>query len=230
MENIKDIKDIKELSEKMKGKTLSILGDSISTYKGVSNNERANKNLFYNPCFYREPYPVEGTYWKMILNTLGMELCVNNSWSGGNLSGRDNENSGVNRACELSRDDGTEPDFIILFMGMNDLGRGINPEIFATDYEETLRRIKGKYPKAKVCCVNMPNRDYRMKNETEVFNGIIENAVNNAGEGVFMADFFNCPLENDNYYNNTVDGLHPDPDGMRMISEFIIEAMKKNLL
>lgn len=227
---MKDNKDIKDLVAKMSGKTLSILGDSISTYKGYSNNDSANKMLFYNPYFYREPFPVEGTYWKMILDTLGMELCVNNSWSGGNLSGRDNENSGVNRATNLSRDDGTEPDFIILFMGMNDLGRSINPEIFAIDYEESLRRMREKYPNADICCMNMPNRDIRMKKETEVFNSIIENAVKNAGEKVFMADFFHSPLENDYYYNNTIDGLHPDPDGMRIIADVFLEAMKKNLL
>ena len=219
---------IQNLAEKMRGKTLSILGDSISSYKGYSNDEKANKMLFYNAWFYRAPFPVEGTYWKMILDTLGMELCVNNSWSGGNLSGRDDENSGVNRASNLSRDDGTSPDFIILFMGMNDLGRGKNSEIFAADYEETLRRMREKYPKVPICCVNMPDRDYMLKTRTEVFNSIIENAVNTAGEGVFIADFFSSPMENDNYYNNTIDGLHPDPDGMRMIAEVIYDAMKKN--
>ena len=212
----------------LRGKTLSILGDSVSTYRGVSNNERSNSTISYNKVFYREPFPLEKTYWKIVLDTLGLELCVNNSWSGGNLSGRDDEESGVNRVHNLSRDDGTSPDFIIVFMGLNDLGRGINQEIFASDYRETLRIIKNKYPNATVCCINLPDRDFRIKNRTEIFNSIIENAVNEAGENFFVADLFCSRLNNDFYYDNTLDGLHPDEDGMRIIAEIVIDAVNKN--
>ena len=61
-----------------KYKKLSILGDSISTYKGVSDDASANLTLLHNPY----------------------------SWSGGNLSGKYNPDSSVNRANNLSRDDG----------------------------------------------------------------------------------------------------------------------------
>ena len=98
-----------------KGQKLSILGDSISTYKGVSDDASANSTLLYNPYYYRDPLPLEKTYWKLVMTSLGLTLCVNNSWSGGNLSGRDNPDSGVNRANNLSRDDGTEPNIVIPF-------------------------------------------------------------------------------------------------------------------
>lgn len=90
----------------LKGKKLSILGDSISTYQGVSNDERTNSTIAANPYFYRDPFPLDKTYWKIIMDNLNMTLCVNNSWSGGNLSGIDDPTSGVNRAAELSRDNG----------------------------------------------------------------------------------------------------------------------------
>ena len=80
-----------------KGKSLSILGDSISTYRGVSNDANANLTIQHNPYFYKEPFPLEGTYWMRLIRELGMTLCVNNSWSCGNLSGIDNPDSGVNR-------------------------------------------------------------------------------------------------------------------------------------
>ena len=35
----------------LKGKKLSILGDSISTYKDVSNDINANESLYPNPYF-----------------------------------------------------------------------------------------------------------------------------------------------------------------------------------
>ena len=101
----------------LKGKRISILGDSISTYKGVSNNVDANITTFANPYKYADPFPFEKTYWMLIINTFNMTLCVNNSWSGGNLSGKHDESSGMNRAHHLANNDGDKPEFIILFMG-----------------------------------------------------------------------------------------------------------------
>ena len=211
-----------------KGQKLSILGDSISTYKGVSNDASANSTLLYNPYYYRDPLPLEKTYWKLVMTSLGLTLCVNNSWSGGNLSGRDNPDSGVNRANNLSRDDGTEPNIVILFMGINDLGRKINIDVFASDYERTLMIIRARYPKAMVCCVNLPDRDIMMKNQTEAFNDRIASAVRAAGDNFFVADLFHSRLNNDCYYMNTLDGLHPDEDGMRMIAEVVEASIKQN--
>lgn len=210
------------------GKKLSILGDSISTYKGVSDDASANSTLIYNPYYYREPLPLDKTYWKLVMEHFGLDLCLNNSWSGGNLSGRDNPDSGVNRANNLARDDGTVPDVVIVFMGINDLGRGVNLDTFSADYEKTLMSIKHRHPNALVCCVNLPDRDIVMKKRTELFNATIDAAVKTAGDNFFVADLFHSRLNNDCYYMNTLDGLHPDEDGMRMIAEVVIDAIKQN--
>ena len=208
------------------GKKLSILGDSISTYLGVSNDGSANSTLIYNPCYYKEPFPVDKTYWKRLIDELGFTLCVNNSWSGGNLSDRENPDSGVNRAANLSRDDGTAPDFIIVFMGTNDLGRRVELSVFSEDYKRTLRTIQTIYPSAKVCCVNIPDRDIFLKERAELFNSAIDAAVKALGGNFFVADLFRSRLNNDFYYMNTLDGLHPDEDGMRIIAEIISESIK----
>lgn len=212
----------------LKKKYLSILGDSISTYKGVSNDASVNSTLIYNPYYYREPMPSEKTYWHIVIDRFGLTLCVNNSWSGGNLSGRDNPDSGVNRAEHLSRDDGTSPDIIIVFMGINDLGRRVDKEVFARDYLKTLMTVKERHPNARVCCVNIPDRDVAVKERTEIFNSAIEDAVASAGENFFIADLFHSRLNNDCYYMNTLDGLHPDEDGMRMIADIVTEAIEKH--
>lgn len=209
-----------------KGKKLSILGDSISTYRGVSNDSTANYTIRHNPYFYYLPFPLEKTYWMRLITELEMELCVNNSWSGGNLSGEFDLNSGVNRAHHLSRDDGVKPDIIIVFMGINDLGRNVPVDIFAKDYEKTLEIIKAEHPKAKVCCVNLPDRYADFKSRTELFNQAINIAAKKSGKNFFVADLFGSRLNNDFYYNNTVDGLHPDEDGARIISEVVIGAFK----
>ena len=207
----------------IKGSYLSILGDSISTYKDVSNDASANPTIFSNPYFYRGSFPIEKTYWMRLIESLGLRLCVNNSWSGGNLSGLEDPSAGVNRARELSRADGTSPDLIIVFMGINDLGRGVAVEVFAADYGLTLHTIAQMHPDAAVCCVNLPDRDHALKPRTELFNEAIAAAVASAGDNFFVADLYSSRLNNDFYYLNTVDGLHPDEDGMRIIAE-VIEA------
>lgn len=213
----------------LKGKRLSILGDSISTYQGVSDDPSIHETIKYNPYFYRKSFPVEKTYWYQLLNTFGLSLCVNNSWSGGNLSGGDDPTSGVNRVNHLSNNNGEAPDVIIVFMGINDLGRRVSPDVFYSDYERTLASIKNNYPHAMVCCVNLPDRDILMKKQTAVFNQIIEDAVKKAGENFIIADLFHSRLNNDFYYINTVDGLHPDEDGMRIIAEVIGEAIRTHM-
>lgn len=217
-------------------KTLSILGDSISTYQGISNDGSANESIIGNPYFYRRSFPLEKLYWKRIMGTFDLELCVNNSWSGGNLSGIADPNSGVNRVRHLSNAQGQSPDLIILFMGMNDLGRRIDVEVFAADYQNTLQTIKEIYPKADVCCVNLPSRDETVTARTECFNQAIQNAVDavdavdamdSCQKRFFIADLFHSQLKNDDYYMNTVDGLHPDEDGMRIIAQVIENVIRE---
>lgn len=212
----------------LNGKKLSILGDSVSTYRGVSNDGSANSTICGNRCRYDLPFPLEKTYWWLIMKEFGLELCVNNSWSGGNLSGQHIPAAGVNRVNHLSKDDGTKPDFIIVFMGLNDLGRNVPTDIFAQDYEKTLSIIKESYPKAHVCCINMPDREPYFKQRSIIFNEIIANAVKSAGDNFFVADFFNSPMNNDNFYNNTTDGLHPDEDGMKMLAQVVSQAIQEH--
>ena len=181
----------------LKNKKLSILGDSISTYKGVSDDTSSNSTLIYNPYYYRDPLPLDKTYWRLVMEKFELTLCVNNSWSGGNLSGRDNPNSGVNRANNLARDDGSIPDIVIVFMGINDLGRKVDVSVFSADYNRTLMTIKERYPNTIVCCVNLPDRDIVMKKQTALFNGAIDATVKAAGVNFFVADLFHSRLNND---------------------------------
>ena len=212
-----------------KDKYLSILGDSLSTYKGVSDDRNINATLFYNRSYYEKQIPLEKTYWMRLIDRLGLKLCVNNSYSGGTLSVREIEDSGINRVHHLSRDDGTEPDYIIIFMGVNDLGFGVDAEVFAKDYKEVLMTIKEKYPSAKVCCVNLPDRANGKSQRTLAFNRAIYEAVSASGENFFIADFYSSKVNNDVLYDNTLDGLHPDEKGMELIFDLLLDAFVSNL-
>lgn len=108
------------------GKKCSILGDSISTFNG------------YNPDDERKPTYPSGTvnswtltWWGRIIEKLGLELAMNDSWSGSNVYNSyttDNPSAnvgpnvcmaGLKRIQNLSKN-GT-PDIIFFFGGTNDV-------------------------------------------------------------------------------------------------------------
>lgn len=128
---------ISSLKEKYQGKYLSVVGDSISTFGGVSNNTSYNSTIGGNAVYYPDSLTrlagSDYTYWGRILNATGMKLCVNNSWSGSRVYGRGDLNfadSVLWRTTELDNDNGTQndpnddikPDVILFYMGTNDLG------------------------------------------------------------------------------------------------------------
>ena len=46
-------------------------------------------------------------------------------------------------------------------------------------------------------------------------------------DNFFIADLFGSGIDEDVYYDNSTDGLHPDEDGMRMIAEVVEAAIRQ---
>lgn len=111
-------------------KTISILGDSISTYAGVSSGiEDANSTMKDNRVFYTEGmFDVyqKDTWWQQAADELGARVLVNNSYSGSCLLEPNLGSMGayVDRCVNLHDDTGEnageEPDIIAVYMGTND--------------------------------------------------------------------------------------------------------------
>lgn len=143
------------LGEKYSGKYVSILGDSISTFDGVANNTQYNSTIGDNLMYYshsNNPHTWENTYWGRLINDLDMKLCVNNSWASSRVYGRPTGkvNSGDTvelnyrdsapvRATELHNADGTTPDLIIMYMGINDLHSNASPKVPFGDLYDILK-------------------------------------------------------------------------------------------
>ena len=123
-----------------KGKKLSIIGDSISTFQGVCNDTNVNVTLGSNTAHNTKNANVcdwSLTYWGRLATELEMELCVINSWSGSKVYGTKDSSTGIvdtddsllERADQLHRDGGTPndpsddvaPDVIIVYMAINDM-------------------------------------------------------------------------------------------------------------
>ena len=148
------------------GKTVSICGDSISTFTG------------YIPDYYSKFYPemgeitrVEDTWWMQMLERTGMELCRNASYSGSTVSGQSQDNGDGRYACgncrvlDLAGDEGEDPDVILILMGANDLLTdiplgaydGVSPveegyiKTFSEAYALMLDKMLKRYPQTEIC-------------------------------------------------------------------------------
>ena len=119
---------IGELVEKYKGKNMSVLGDSISTYVGISNDASANSTIGENEAYYptwsQNVCRPSLTYWGKVADELGMNICIANSWSGSSAYGRGFGKNMLIRCADLHRDDGTAPDVILIYMSANDMNGG----------------------------------------------------------------------------------------------------------
>lgn len=151
---------IEELLEKYKGKYVSVIGDSISTFGGYSDNSKNNSTTGKNEVYYKTDLSKlvswKNTYWGRLINDLEMKLCVNNSRSGSAVYGRSVNNymdSSLYRAQELDNDAGTpnnpsddiKPDVILYYMGINAQGESNFGDLYAllknaneTDYNSII--------------------------------------------------------------------------------------------
>ncbi|MDY5041819.1 MAG: GDSL-type esterase/lipase family protein [Eubacteriales bacterium] len=225
-----------QLASILGGKQLSILGDSISTFEGVSNN--SDDGLGDNAIYYDTELTQEDTYWQQIITKYNMNLCVNNSWSGSYVSKHaPNQNankdadgsvsSGMARADNLAKKDGTTPDYILVYIGINDLNAGVPADTIATAYNTMLDTITATYPSAKVFCVNMPNRN--TGNSPVAYNTAIKTAVD-SHTNVYLIDLYSSEYNGATYETNSLDNLHPNAVGMDYMTQIIIDGMKTVLL
>ena len=128
------------------GKYISVLGDSISTFNGYSNDSKVNSTIGGNgprynvgaadtkPGSYCLLESVNDTWWMHFANRSGMNLLVNNSWAGSQVFGGKTSDGRVIPAAYLDRcvnlhDNTLEnnpgntpvyPDVIFVYLGIND--------------------------------------------------------------------------------------------------------------
>ena len=187
-------------------KTISILGESISTFSGVSNNTSYNSTIGKNHVYYHGSnlgISLADTWWQQLIDELGMELCVNNSWSGSCIYTYRSETDGayVSRAQQLHNDHtGEEPDVIVVYLGTNDFcnfkntlgtaesidytslirkdGDGFayaEPTTASEAYAVMLHKILIRYPNATVYCLTLLPQHLSAANQAllEQFNASI---------------------------------------------------------
>ena len=211
----------------LSGKYISILGDGISTYAGVSNDSLVRDDLSDNINPYYNIYNMDqnDTYWQKAINYFGMNLCVNNSIAGGKVTQVD-----VARVEKLATDAGQNPDIILFYMGINDAETGITYDGFSCAYEDAIDGINSKYPDANIICLTLLpySSQNNIGNATiDQYNKMIKIIAQYMG--VTLIDI----AENSGitWYNYTDymldDGIHPNKEGMDLIADALINGLKE---
>ena len=231
-------------------KTLSIMGDSISTFGE------------WIPEGYYDFYPLNGevadvnqTWWKMVLDDMDMELCANASSAGSTCTGDSTEMDNPQHGCsdfriaDLMGNNGTYPGIIIVYMGTNDFLNAVplgsndgtqyveEGEIdnFSDAYALMLDKLAAYYPGADIFCCNLvPIGDWGTKQPFETmvngqeltsedYSEVIETIA--AAKGCHIIDLQNCGITIDNMQQYVSDGVHLKPDGMNMIRDAVETAI-----
>ena len=205
--------------------TFSVLGDSISTFQGFT----PPGGVYYAPSSgpVTGVHSVEDTWWMQVIRGLGGRLLANNSWSGSTVT-----SPGRMPACSEGRirklaPDGQVPDHILVLSGLNDVNMYLPPEQFGKSYALMLENIRTHYPKAKVTCGTLitgylsqsPFRAFfYFQERLGAYNEQINKAVRGAGYEV--ADLAALKEQ-----YPSMDGLHPNGEGMKKLAELWLRSV-----
>lgn len=232
------------------GLSLSILGDSISTFEGWIPE---GCSVFYP--LHGNVTKVSQTWWKRLIDDTGMELCSNGSSSGSTCVGDslciDDPKYGCSgyRISLLAGQQGKMPDVIIIYMGTNDLlsdiplgdndGTRLVEEgmigNFSDAYTLILDKLESDYPIAQIyCCTLAAVGDWGTDRPFVPFvNGLGLTSEDYSKQirliaenrGIAVIDLLNCGIEIDNMDVLTLDGVHFTPEGMEYVERAVLSGM-----
>lgn len=224
----------------LKGKTFSLLGDSISTYRGMipSGHPYTYPNAQSGISSYLQ------TWWGLLVDKYKMLLKANASWSGGTICGTGN-GSLPNYISKL----GDSPEFIFIFGGTNDYGT--QKKIGEFNFYQTQDRniykqalcymfdtMRSAYPNSRIIFMTSMQRNYATQSNGKFPNKItdampFQYEYNDAAKetckiyGVEVVDMYNCGINWVNMDTYLYDRIHPNAAGMALITDFLYKNIVK---
>ncbi|WP_332445965.1 SGNH/GDSL hydrolase family protein [Sphaerochaeta sp.] len=146
--------------------TFSLLADSISTFKGFVPVEN---ELFY-PKEGVDVTKVEHTWWHILMQRTGLELVVNESYSGSRIS-----RTGLRPLTSCFQDEKRQArlggDIIIVFGGTNDWGQAdlpVTKEVFTQAYHQLVSSMVARHTKSSLYFCTPLQRTDRTLEETNM--------------------------------------------------------------
>ena len=113
----------------LEDKTISIQGDSISTFAGTI----TDGNATYYSASHKFVNSIDATWWGLLINECRMRLIRNDAWSGSRISGTgDNAMCSVARCSNIKHNNSTvdtyqygAPEIIVVMAGTNDVSGNV---------------------------------------------------------------------------------------------------------
>lgn len=208
-------------------KRISILGDSVSTFAGITPPEA----IFYDAWRQEETGVTspDDTWWMQVIQGMGGILGVNNSYAGSTVSGGFMTSGTSEKRLRTLSAEG-EPDMILVAMGANDWGFGVHPQEFEYEYRRMLQRMKRLYPRAEIWCATIlrgkpvPEEEMFFNVDGVISPNIYSDIIRRIGteEAVHLADVSGYHMEYE-----TIDGVHPNREGMKMIACLWLKELQK---
>lgn len=230
---------------KLKGKRISIVGDSISTFAGHiypgNSTQYPDGNV----------QSVDDTYWKQLIDETGMVLGVNNAWAG-----HKTHQAATDAMISHLNDNGT-PDIILVAIGTNEYQQGgstttvgeldttvpypltdsqvsaLPTNTFSQAYRTLLIKLQYRYPNAQIFCCSPvyaghPNK-YRFFDNPYI--KLIEQYC--SLYGVHYIDMRKCGINQINVNNYMLlnsgsiqsDYTHPNKEGHYLMFQYIYNQM-----
>ena len=214
-------------------RTVSILGDSISTFEGYN---PTGYSVYYNreQQYKNDLKSVRDTWWSKVIDMLGADMCVNNSYAGCRATGYFPAASSSKR-LKVLKTALQIPDIILIFVGYTDFAYGVpirsdTEPCFYDCYEKILVELRNLYPFARVICgnimkttckdkVNWTFPDSLMDIPLWAYNDTIRKLC--VKHQVELAD-----LEATGIQYETLDGSHPTAVGHSQIADAWIRSIR----
>lgn len=216
--NIEETREFLKLN--LEGKTISILGDSLSTFAGYI----PSGNIAHYPSRSNNVKSVEQTWWMGLIIDANAKLGINNSWAAAMVSGSET------RSFTLRVENLGNPQYIIIHGGTNDYRQNItvgdchfdkseeelNVGEFSDAYDMTIRKAMRLYPHANIITI--------------IPNDISDNYANSISDITEHYKLFAC-VDLRKFSFNLVDG-HYEVDGMITVKNAVAKSLfiNKNTL
>ena len=217
----------------LRGKSISIIGDSISTFSG----KIPSNNITYYPSGDVASYDM--TWWRMLVNLHNARIEKNESSSGSRVTTTPSGTGAVSFVDNSRLNNLGNPNVIFVFGGTNDFGQSSPAALgeyvtsgtkdltkFRPAYQYLVEQLISKYPKSEiVLLVPMQRSSFGLFSENTQgwsFQDLRESVITIADMyGLKYIDLSKCGINQGNISYYTIDGLHPNSKGMIMLAEYI---------
>ena len=244
--------DFSDEALKFKGKVISVLSASTSTFAGYI-PVADGFNLAHRPRYPQDDLltNVNDTWWMQVIHALNAKLGINDSWAGSTVSNFQDTNSGdlgpdacmasLTRIQNLGAN-GT-PDVILFFGAGNDMGRGVtlgsfDPataptevdltvskwDSFADAYVAAIMRLQHFYPDAEIIVMTTyAMPSYVTTAKLDKYGPVIQAICDHYG--VRCIDLRNCGVT----YEMLPDKIHPNAEGMDHITDAVLDTLVQDV-